>query len=84
METIFWPPLIDKHTNRTKSPIKFKVQTDRIPILKMTNGVNENRFEYIDKKVDIVSNQHRPPKYEFGTLIPRTSKANLTGPNNSF
>jgi len=50
----------------------------------MTNGVNENRFEYIDKKVDIVSNQHRPPKYEFGTLIPRTSKANLTGPNNSF
>lgn len=84
METIFWPPLIDKPKNKTVSPIKFKVQTDRTPILKMTNDVNQNRFEFIDKKVEIVSNQHRPPKYEFGTLIPRSSKANLTGPNNSF
>lgn len=69
---------------KTKSPIRFKVQTDRTPILKMTNDVNENRFEFIDKKVEVVSNQIRPPKYEFGTLVPRLSKPNLTGPNNSF
>jgi len=64
--------------------MKFKVQTDRIPILKMTNDVNENRFEMIDKKVEVVSNLTRAPSYNFGSLIPRTNKSNDVGPNNLF
>lgn len=50
----------------------------------MTNDVNENRFEMIDKNVEVVSNLHKAPKYNFGTLVPRVEKQNDNGPNNSF
>jgi len=62
MNTIFWPPISEKSKSKLKTPVKFKLQIDRTPIYKMTNDVNENRFEMIDKKVEVLSNLHKAPQ----------------------